>query len=155
MAMKGDSQLEPILNGILKELLYAKDCYRLERAVFKNRGYGKFASCIDDIKEVHDWAARKLIKRLLFLELTVNVDHEFPTQTDDVNQFLVNCTRFETSLLEMMAESVASTRTIPDVETHELLEKIAEKIDGNVKWFEVESKRFSDLGQALYLSEVI
>ena len=151
--MKGDAQLEPILNGLLREILYAKDCYRIERAVFKNRGYGGLADSLADIKETHDWAARKIIMRMLFLELTPNLEHEFPTPTDDVNVMLVNCLNFETTLLNMVADAVSSSRAIPDVDTHELLENIGSKVDHNVRWFEKQSKRFNDLGQQIYLSK--
>jgi bacterioferritin len=152
--MKGNQQLEPIFNGLLKELLYAKDCYRLERAVFKNRGYGKLAKCICDVKEVHDWAARKIIKRMLFLELTPDLSHEFPAVEDQVMNFIVNGIAFETRLLGMVAEAVSDTRGIQDVGTHVVTVEIGKKVEDNVKWFERQLKRFNDVGQQLYLSKM-
>jgi bacterioferritin (cytochrome b1) len=149
--VKGSPELEPLLNGCLKEHLYAKDYYRLSKAVFKVRGYPGMAEELADIKEVHDCAARNLLNRILRLQLDPDITHEFPDVERDLQLCLTNSLAMESRMLADTADAVATTREIPDVKTHELLEAIGCDLDCNVKWFEDQLKRLSDMGQQIYL----
>jgi bacterioferritin (cytochrome b1) len=149
--MKGDSRIESILNDCLKYHFQAKDGYRLERHVFANRGYDKLADKIDNRKEVHDSAARKITDRLLFLEFAPVFEPTPPTFVNDCYVFLQNGQIFETNLVKQIAGYVNDTRGI-DEGTHRLLGKISDAVEDNVFWFERQIKRYNDIGPQLYLA---
>ena len=150
--MKGNPQVESLLNGLLRQHLIAKDCYRKERAIFRQRGYRRLADEIDAVKEVHDSAARKLLRRLLFLEFDPEIDHPFPNTTADLRVFLQNGQIFESQLVQQISAAVSDTRGSGDEVSHHLLAKIAAKVEHNVQWFEIELKRLGDVGQELFLA---
>lgn len=153
--MKADPRIEDILNTLLKQHCQAKDMYRIERHIFRNRGYGSFAGKINKRKDVHDEAVQSILSRLLFLEFTPDLNYyEPPRMITEVQVFLQNGQIFETTLTRQIADAVNDTRGLRDEVTHRLLGTIGKQVEDNVWWFEKELKRYGDIGQQLYMSKM-
>jgi bacterioferritin len=153
--MKGDTQILPLLNKVLKNELTAINQYFLHARMFRHWGLGQlghyeYKQSIRVMKEADD-----LIERILFLEGLPNLQDLGKLLIGEDPAECMDCDlRFERShhqFLVQVVQAIANCESAHDYVSRELLEDLLEHCESAIDWLETQQGLIKDVGQQNYL----
>lgn len=154
--MQGDDQVLEFLNEQLSAELTAINQYFLHAKMQENSGWVKLAAhtraeSIDEMRH-----AELLTDRILFLEGLPNYQRLFPLRIGQtVTEMLQSDMAVETEAVSRLRRGIGHMRGVSDVTSANIFETILADEEGHIDYLETQLGLISQLGEALYLAQLI
>jgi bacterioferritin len=154
--MQGDSQVLEFLNEQLSAELTAINQYFLHAKMQENSGWVKLAAhtraeSIDEMRH-----AELLTDRILFLEGLPNYQRLFPLRIGQtVTQMLQSDMAVETEAVSRLRRGIEHMRSVSDVTSANIFETILADEESHIDYLETQLGLISQLGEPLYLAQLI
>jgi bacterioferritin len=152
--VKGDPEIIDALNGVLTSELTAINQYFIHYRMCDNWGYLRLSSkkrheSIDEMKH-----ADRVIKRILFLDGTPNMQRLSPVRVgeDPIEQHKLDL-ELEFEAVERLNKGIALAVKKGDNGTRELLEALLVDEEDSVDWLEAQLHVIGEIGKERYLAE--
>lgn len=151
--MIGDKQVLEYLNKLLGGELTAIDQYFLHSRMYENWGLKKLYERVNHEMTDEIRHAEMLIKRILFLEGTPNLEKRHKLAVGkDVPEMLRNDLRLELAVVASLKEAIAYCETCRDYQTREILEAMLEDTEeDHAYWLEIQIGLIEKIGLQNYL----
>lgn len=151
--MKGNDQVIAHLNDLLAGELTAIDQYFIHSRMYENWGYSKLYERI--AHEVQDETnhADALIKRILFLEGTPDLNTREPLKVGrTVEEMLKNDLEVELSVIQHLRQVMAFCESVQDYQTREILRVMLDDTENDhTHWLEQQLGLIQQIGLPNYL----
>src|ERR1700722_15742698 len=154
--MRGDDQVLEFLNEQLRAELTAINQYFLPAKMQENSGWVKLAAhtraeSIDEMRH-----AELLTDRILFLEGLPNYQRLFPLRIGQtVTQMLQSDMAVETEAVSRLRRGIEHMRSVSDVTSANIFETILADEESHIDYLETQLGLISQLGEPLYLAQLI
>jgi bacterioferritin len=154
--MQGDNQVLEFLNEQLSAELTAINQYFLHARMQENFGWVKLAAhtraeSIDEMRH-----AELLTDRILFLDGLPNYQRLFPLRIGQtVTQMLESDMAVETEAVSRLRRGIEHMRSVSDVTSANIFETILADEESHIDYLETQLGLISQLGEALYLAQLI
>jgi bacterioferritin len=154
--MQGDDQVLEFLNEQLSAELTAINQYFLHAKMQENSGWVKLAAhtraeSIDEMRH-----AELLTDRILFLEGLPNYQRLFPLRIGQtVTQMLQSDLAVETEAVSRLRRGIEHMRTVSDVTSANIFETILADEESHIDYLETQLGLISQLGEPLYVAQLI
>jgi bacterioferritin len=154
--MQGDNQVLEFLNEQLSAELTAINQYFLHAKMQENSGWVKLAAhtraeSIDEMRH-----AELLTDRILFLEGLPNYQRLFPLRIGQtVTQMLQSDMAVETEAVSRLRRGIEHMRSVSDVTSANIFETILADEESHIDYLETQLGLISQLGEPLYLAQLI
>ena len=154
--MQGDDQVLEFLNEQLSAELTAINQYFLHARMQENFGWVKLAAhtraeSIDEMRH-----AELLTDRILFLDGLPNYQRLFPLRIGQtVTQMLQSDMAVETEAVSRLRRGIEHMRAVSDVTSANIFEAILADEEGHIDYLETQLGLVTQLGEPLYLAQLI
>ncbi len=154
--MQGDRRVLEFLNEQLSAELTAINQYFLHAKIQQNSGWVKLAAhtraeSIDEMRH-----AEVLTDRILFLAGLPNYQRLFPLRIGQtVTQMLESDMAVETEAVSRLRDGIEYMRGVSDVTSANIFESILTDEESHIDYLETQLGLISQLGEPLYLAQLI
>ena len=154
--MRGDERVLELLNEQLTAELTAINQYFLHAKMQENFGWVKIAKhtraeSIDEMRH-----AETLADRILFLEGLPNFQRLFPLRIGQtIGQMLEADLAVETEAVDRLRRGIDYMRGMGDVTSANIFEDILGDEEGHIDYLETQIGLVSQLGEQLYLAQLV
>jgi bacterioferritin len=154
--MRGDEQVLDFLNEQLSAELTAINQYFLHAKMQENLGWVRLArhtrsESIDEMRH-----AELLTDRILFLDGLPNYQRLFPLRIGQtITQMLQADLAVETEAIDRLRRGIAYMRSTSDVTSANIFESILADEEQHVDYLETQLKLIEQLGEQLYLAQLV
>ena len=154
--MQGDGRVLEFLNEQLSAELTAINQYFLHAKMQENFGWVKLAAhtraeSIDEMRH-----AEVLTDRILFLDGLPNYQRLFPLRIGQtVTQMLESDMAVETEAVSRLRDGIEYMRSVSDVTSANIFESILTDEEGHIDYLETQLGLITQLGEPLYLAQLI
>ena len=154
--MQGDDRVLEFLNEQLSAELTAINQYFLHARMQENFGWVKLAAhtraeSIDEMRH-----AELLTDRILFLDGLPNYQRLFPLRIGQtVTQMLQSDMAVETEAVSRLRRGIEHMRAVSDVTSANIFEAILADEEGHIDYLETQLGLVTQLGEPLYLAQLI
>ena len=154
--MRGDDRVIEFLNEQLTAELTAINQYFLHAKMQENFGWVKLAKhtraeSVDEMRH-----AEILTDRILFLEGLPNYQRIFPLRVGEtINQMLDADLAVETEAVERLRRGSEYMRSVSDITSAKLFEDILRDEEEHIDYLETQIALVSQLGEQLYLAQLV
>ncbi len=154
--MRGDQRVIEMLNDQLSAELTAINQYFLHAKMQANFGWPKLAAHTraESIEEMHH--AEILTDRILFLEGLPNFQRLYQLRIGQtVREMFTADLAVEMEAIDRLRTGVEYMRSISDITSANIFEKILENEEEHVDYLETQLGLLDQLGDALYLAQLV
>jgi bacterioferritin len=154
--MRGDERVLEFLNEQLTAELTAINQYFLHAKMQENFGWVKLAThtraeSIDEMRH-----AETLTDRILFLDGLPNFQRLFPLRIGQtIGQMLDADLAVEMEAVDRLRRGIEYMRGIGDITSANIFEDILRDEEGHIDYLETQIRLVSELGEPLYLAQLV
>ncbi|MEY1661932.1 bacterioferritin [Isoalcanivorax beigongshangi] len=150
--MRGDAEVIAYFNMLIGGELAARDQYLIHSRMYEDWGYTRLYERLNHESEEEGQHADALIRRVLFLEGTPNMDRDALDIGTDVVSCLKSDLALEYKVREALAKGVALCEARGDYVSRDVLvSQMADTEEDHTYWLEKQLRLIETLGAQNYL----
>jgi len=152
--VRGNDDILAVLGDVLSNELTAINQYVLHAGKCTRWGYERLATHFRDETQDERTHADLVIKRILFLEGTPDMQRYHPVRGGDTVRVQLEANvDLELAAIAILEPGIALARTVGDNATEALLTEILVSEQHGLHWLEAQLHQIRELGEAHYLAQ--